>query len=130
VSNACGTYTTAVYTHTVNGITPRQVNFQPEGHGAPEQLMLYAAGGTGGELHCTDKVGSTIPERFYFDIHPDDDPAEILTVITNSGIAPPGGFPTIGPIGGAGLQNRWVDITPPAGGWQAGTYKFTVNNSF
>lgn len=129
VSNDCGTYTTDNYTYTVNGVTPRPVNFQPAGHSAPEQLVLYSAGSSGGELHCSDKVGTTTPERFYFDIHPDDNPATTLVEITNSGIAPPGGFPTIGPVGGAGLQNRWVDITPPTGGWQIGTYRFTVTRS-
>ncbi len=129
VSNDCGTYTTADYTYTVSGITPGPVNFQPSGHGAPEQLAVYTPGGTGGEHHCTDMVGTTTPERFYFDINDLDDPALITSTVVPNGIAPPGGFPTVGPIGGAGLKNRWVDVTPPADGWQVGTYRLNVRST-
>lgn len=131
VSNACGTYTTPAVTYTLNGFNPQPLNFQPAGHDAPEQLILYASGNSGGELHCSaGMVGSTTPERFYFDVNSADDPTQITTTVSTAGIAPPGGFPTVGTVGGAGLRNRWVDITPPSGGWRVGTYRFSVSSSW
>lgn len=131
ISNACSTYTTPTATYTLNGFNPQPLNFQPAGHGAPEQLVVYASGSSGGELHCSaGMVGSSTPERFYFDVNSADDPAQITTSVVTSGTAPPGGFPSVGAIGGTGLRNRWVDITPPSGGWQVGTYKFTLTTSW
>jgi hypothetical protein len=125
VTNSCGTYTTPTISFTYSGTTPNLVNFALPSH--PEQSMVYASTGSGGELHCTNKVGTTAPELFYFDIDPSD-PATVTNTITPSGILPPGGAPTVS-LSGAGTYNRTVTVTPPAGGWQIGTYKFSVSTS-
>jgi hypothetical protein len=127
VSNSCGTHTTPTLTYNFNGITPRNVNFQPAGHGAPEQLTAYSNAGSGGEIHCNSKVGTTTPENFYFSIDPAD-PATVVTTVTPRGIIPPGGAPTVA-VSGSGTYNRTATVTPPAGGWQVGTYSFNVNTS-
>ncbi|WP_222164669.1 T9SS type A sorting domain-containing protein [Edaphocola aurantiacus] len=125
VTNSCGTYTTPTISFTYTGTTPSDVNFAPAAH--PEQYKAYATSGSGGEVHCTNKVGSTTPELFYFDINPSD-PATVTNTITPSGFFPPGGAPTVS-LAGAGTYNRTVTVTPPAGGWQIGTYKFSVSTS-
>ena len=125
VTNSCGTYTTPQISYTYTGTTPSTVNFAPAAH--PEQYVVYATSGSGGEIHCSNKVGSTAAETFYFDIDPSD-PATVVTTVTNSGITPPGGAPTIS-LSGAGTYNRMVTVTPPAGGWQIGTYKFSISTS-
>ncbi len=53
VTNSCGTHTTPTLTYNFTGTRPRFVNFQPAGHGAPEQLTIYSNAGTGGEVHCS-----------------------------------------------------------------------------
>jgi len=125
VTNSCGTYTTPTISYTYSGTTPSQVNFALPSH--PEQSMVYVSTGSGGELHCTDKVGSTTSELFYFDIDPSD-PATVTNTVTPSGIFPPGGAPTVS-LSGAGTYNRTVTLTPPTGGWQIGTYKFNISTS-
>jgi hypothetical protein len=62
VTNSCGTYTTPTISFTYSGTTPSMVNFALPSH--PEQSMVYASTGSGGELHCTNKVGTTAPELF------------------------------------------------------------------
>ncbi|MBL7707024.1 MAG: T9SS type A sorting domain-containing protein [Taibaiella sp.] len=128
VSNACGTYTTSQYTYTVGNPVPYRVNFQPAGHGAPEQLVIYSFTGTGGEHHCNSMVGTTTPETFYFDLNALDSPT-VYTTVTPSGTQPPGGYPSV-VVSGAGTRNRMATVTPPAGGWQVGTYKFNVLSSY
>ncbi|GEM_PF-717535 len=124
LTNSCDTFTTPPVTFTYNGTTPRYVNFQPTGHGAPEQLASYSFTATGGEVHC-NLAGTNTPESFYFSVDPLDQPT-ILTTVTPSGILPPGGTPTV-VVSGAGTYNRVATVTPPSGGWQVGTYRFTVN---
>ncbi|MBO9635231.1 MAG: hypothetical protein J7578_19125, partial [Chitinophagaceae bacterium] len=127
VTNSCGTHTTPTLTYNFNGTKPRLVNFQPTGHGAPEQLIVYNSTGSGGEIHCNSMAGTSTPENFYFSIDPAD-PASLLTTVNTRGITPPGGAPTVVVTGG-GTYNRTATVTPPAGGWQAGTYSFSVTTS-
>ena len=127
VTNSCGTHTTPTLTYNFNGTTPRNVNFQPTGHGAPEQLTAYSNAGSGGEIHCNSMAGTNTPENFYFSIDPAD-PATVVTTITPRGIIPSGGTPTV-VVSGSGTYNRMATVTPPAGGWQVGTYAFAVNTS-
>lgn len=124
IANSCDTFTTPVITYTNTGKDVRQVNFQPSGHTAPEQMTLYFATGTGGEVQC-NLAGTTTPETFYFSVDPLDPPT-VITTVTPSGIAPPGGMPTVSAVAGAGTYNRSVTVTPPSGGWRVGTYRFTV----
>lgn len=128
VSNTCGNYTTPEIAFTYTGTQPHRVNFQVAGH--PEQMVAYAAGGSGGELHCSDKVGSTTPETFYFDVDALDNAASVTTAVTSTGVNPPGGAPASIVVSGTGTANRVATVTPPAGGWQVGTYKFTITTSF
>ncbi|WP_164735500.1 T9SS type A sorting domain-containing protein [Pseudoflavitalea rhizosphaerae] len=127
VTNSCGTHTTPTLTYNFTGVKPHFVNFQPAGHEAPEQLTIYSNAGSGGEVHCSSKAGTTTPETFYFSIDPAD-PATVVTTVTNRGITPPGGAPTIA-LSGAGTYDRMVTVTPPAGGWSVGTYSFSVSTS-
>lgn len=127
VTNSCGTYTTPTLTYNFNGTTPRNVNFQPTGHGAPEQLIVYSSSGSGGEIHCNSMAGTNTPENFYFSIDPAD-PATVVSTVTPRGIIPPGGAPTV-VVSGSGTYNRTATVTPPAGGWRVGTYSFTVTTS-
>lgn len=124
VTNSCGTYTTPNIAYVYSGTTPNNVSFQPAGHGAPEQLMIYSSVGSGGEVHCGIANTST-PEHFYFSIDPAD-PASVITDVYPSGIMPPGGAPTV-TVSGAGTYNRIATVTPPPGGWRVGTYPFDVN---
>lgn len=125
VTNSCGTFTTPVISFTYSGTTPNYVNFVKASE--PEQWVIYDTGNSGGELHCSSMAGSTIPENFYFTVDPAD-PATVITTVTPSGIIPPGGAPTV-TVAGAGTYDRVATVTPPAGGWRVGTYKFTVNIS-
>ncbi len=124
VTNCCGTVTSAPMTFTIGGIAPNNVNFQPAGHGAPEQLVIYAAGGSGGEVHC-GIAGTANPELFYFDLNPAD-PLSTVTTVTSTGILPPGASTPVVTVTGAGTANRVASVDPGAGGWKVGTYKFFV----
>lgn len=126
VANSCGTYTTPEITYKLNGVTPHLVDFQPTGHGAPEQLAIYQTSGSGGEVHC-GLAGDTTAQTFYFNINPLDSPSEITTIYP-SGIIPSGVAPTVS-FTGAGTYNRVATVTPPTGGWATGTYKFSVNTA-
>ncbi|RQO29672.1 hypothetical protein DBR32_15550 [Taibaiella sp. KBW10] len=125
VTNACGTYTTAPIAYTYSGTSPYPVIFNLNTH--PEQYAAYASTNSAGEIHCASKVGTTTAETFYFDIDPLD-PASVVTTVTAAGFYPPGGAPTIS-VSGAGTYNRIATVTPPSGGWQAGTYKLNVQTS-
>lgn len=127
VSNCCGTVTSPPMSFTVTGINSHPVNFQPAGHGAPEQLALYAGGSTGGELHC-GIAGTSTPELFYFSISPADNPSTIVTTVTSIGILPPGASTPIITQTGAGTANRTVSVDPGASGWKVGTYVFNVQS--
>lgn len=124
VTNSCGSYTSPTLTYTFQGITPRQVNLQPAGHEAPEQLVIYVSTGSGGEVHC-NIAGTNTPQSFYFSVDPADPPT-VITTVAPSGIIPAGGTPTV-IVAGAGTYDRTATVTPPAGGWQIGTYRFTIN---
>ncbi|WP_051268098.1 T9SS type A sorting domain-containing protein [Terrimonas ferruginea] len=124
VTNSCGTYTSPTLTYSFQGVTPRLVNLQPAGHEAPEQLVVYATSGSGGEVHC-NIAGTTAPQSFYFSVDPADPPT-VITTVTPSGIIPAGGPPTV-TVTGTGTYDRVVTATPPAGGWRIGTYRFTIN---
>lgn len=124
VTNSCGTYTSPTLTYSFQGVTPRLVNLQPVGHEAPEQLVVYATSGSGGEVHC-NIAGTTTPQSFYFSVDPADLPT-VLTTVTPSGIIPAGGPPTV-TVTGAGTYDRVATAAPPAGGWRIGTYRFTIN---
>lgn len=123
VSNACGTYTSPTFTYTIEGTSPHRASFLVSSE--PSQWMLYNGLHSGGEFHCADKVGSTTPETFTFLIDPLDPPT-VISAVSPSGIYPPGGAPTVS-VSGAGTYQRVATVTPPAGGWQVGTYKFTVS---
>ncbi len=125
VTNSCGTFTTPVISFTYSGTTPNYVSFIKASE--PEQWEIYDTGNSGGELHCSSMAGTTTPENFYFTINATDPPTTISNV-TPSGIAPPGGMPTV-TVSGAGTYDRVATVTPPAGGWRVGTYKFTVTTS-
>lgn len=124
VSNCCGTVTSAPMSLTVTGINSHAVNFQPTGHGAPEQLTVYAGGSTGGELHC-GIAGTSNPETFYFSINPAD-PDSTITTVTSNGILPPGASTPIVTLTGAGTANRMASVNPGASGWKVGTYSFNI----
>lgn len=125
VSNCCGTVTSPPMNFTVTGINGHLVNFQPTGHGAPEQLALYAGGGSGGEVHC-GIAGTATPELFYFSIDPADNPATTITTVASEGILPPGASAPIITQTGAGTANRTVSVNPGASGWKVGTYAFGI----
>jgi alpha-tubulin suppressor-like RCC1 family protein len=122
VINASGTYTTPEITYTYNGIQSNPVNFLISSR--PEQMMIYQAGSSGGEVQCALE-GQITPITFYYTIDPADNPATITTSVTTSGIVP-SGLATSIVNGGAGTATRSATITPPAGGWRLGTYKFTI----
>ncbi|PWN65939.1 hypothetical protein C1638_006020 [Chryseobacterium oncorhynchi] len=117
VTNAGGTYTTPQITYNYNGTDPQKVSFLDASY--PDQMQYYSSGGSGGSVYC-NMVGKATPITFYFKIDPLHQ-ASITTAIANSGITPPGGAPTF-VLNGAGTMNRNVTVTPPAGGWRAGTY--------
>ncbi|AYZ12859.1 hypothetical protein EGY05_13410 [Chryseobacterium arthrosphaerae] len=122
VTNANGTYTTPQITYNYNGTDPKPVSFIDASY--PEQMQSYRAAGSGGAVYC-NMAGKTTPITIYFKIDPSD-PATITTTAGNSGIAPPGGNPTL-VLNGAGTMNRNVVVTPPAGGWQVGTYVVNIS---
>ncbi|AZB26993.1 hypothetical protein EG339_21585 [Chryseobacterium bernardetii] len=88
-------------------------------------MQVYSAGGSGGAVYC-NMAGKTTPITIYFKIDPAD-PATLTTTVTNSGIAPPGGNPTL-VLNGAGTMNRNIVVTPPAGGWRVGTYVVNLSS--
>jgi hypothetical protein len=122
--NTCGNDTTPELTYNFTGTTPNYVNFQPGSHGAPEQLIVYATTGSGGEIHCNSMAGTTTAEAFYFSVDPGDPPT-VTTTVTPITIYPPGGAPSV-VVTGAGTYNRTATVTPPSSGWQAGTYAFSL----
>lgn len=125
ITNSCGTFTTPLITFTYSGTTPQPVSFIIASQ--PEQWQIYDTGNSGGELHCSSMAGTTTPENFYFTVNPADPPT-VTTTVTPSGIQPPGGAPTVS-VTGAGTYNRVATVTPPAGGWRVGTYKFSLSVS-
>lgn len=125
VTNSCGTFTTPVISFTYSGTTPNYVSFIKASE--PEQWEIYDTGNSGGEAHCSSMAGTSTPENFYFTINATDPPT-VTSTVTPTGIAPPGGYPTVS-VAGAGTYDRVVTVTPPSGGWSVGTYKFNVSTS-
>jgi hypothetical protein len=124
-TNCCGSTTSSVMTLTHNGYSTSNVNFQPAGHTAPEQMTLWGSGGTGGEVHC-GIAGTSTPELFYFDINAADAPSTVATV-ASTGTLPTGASTPILTVTGAGTMNRTVSVDPGASGWKVGTYEIRVN---
>lgn len=121
ISNSTGTTTTRI-TYRYNGFTPNLFSFLDAAH--PNQMQSYSTTGSGGAVYCSSWIGSSAPITYYFKIDPADPP----TATTTAGIAgviPSGGAPSI-VQNGAGTMNRNVVLTPPAGGWRAGTYKISM----
>lgn len=124
ISNSNGTYTTPQITYTYNGTSPNQVSFLDSAY--PSQMQAYSSGSSGGAVYC-NMVGSNNPISFYFKIDPANLPT-IITKVTVSGTIPSGGAPGI-VENGAGTLNRSATLTPPAGGWRAGTYRFSISTT-
>ncbi|TDX87259.1 hypothetical protein [Epilithonimonas xixisoli] len=125
ITNAAGgTYTTPVITYTYPGLLPSYPFFSVASE--PKQMTTYYASSTGGEVQC-NMAGSTTPITFRFTINAADSPTLVTTVIPN-GIIPPGGAPSI-VTAGNGTRDRSATVTPPAGGWRVGTYRFNLATS-
>jgi len=123
ISNASGTYTTPEITYTFNGYRPNTVSFLTPSR--PDQMMIYQSGDSGGEVHC-GLAGQTTPITVLFSLNPSD-PVTHTSTISNSGITPPGGVPTLSAVSGSGTSaNRSFTVTPPSGGWRVGTYRISV----
>lgn len=121
ISNADGTYTTQPLTFNFNGSQPQSISFIDAAY--PDQMALYSPGDSAGALYC-NKAGTTTPITFSFKLNPADSPT-LTSTVTASGTIPAGGAPNI-VVGGAGTMNRTVTLTPLSGGWQVGTYRFSV----
>jgi hypothetical protein len=124
VTNSSGTYTTPEITFTNSGSAPGLGTFIVASD--PEQMEYYSYVGSGGEVQC-GMAGSTTPITFRYTLNAADDPTTIASTVSSSGIAPPGGAPGIATAGTG--ATRSVTVTPPAGGWSVGTYKFNVRLS-
>ncbi|WP_312994687.1 hypothetical protein [Chryseobacterium flavum] len=122
VTNANGTYTTPQITYNYNGTDPKPISFIDAAY--PEQMQNYSSSGSGGAVYC-NMAGKTTPITIYFKVDPSD-AATLTTTAGNSGIAPPGGNPTL-VLNGAGTTNRNIVATPPAGGWRVGTYVINIS---
>lgn len=122
VSNSTGSSTTRI-TYNFNGFTPSPVSFVDSAY--PNQMQLYSSGGSGGAVYCSSLIGSNTQITYFFKVDPADPPSTITTVAPAGAI--PGG--TAAPTwveNGAGTMNRNVVVTPPPGGWRAGTYRFNM----
>ncbi|AJH15393.1 hypothetical protein MPR_2222 [Myroides profundi] len=126
VKNAIGEYTTPIITFNKTGVKPGEINFVLADH--PEQYMNYAGGGTGGELLC-GKVGDSSPINVYFSLNEKDDPLTTITTASASSGNTPGGVVPNVQMFEAGKKVRYFTVTPPVGGWKAGTYPISINIS-
>ncbi|SHG10232.1 hypothetical protein [Chryseobacterium vrystaatense] len=124
ITNTSGSYTSPQLTYVHLGMSPSAVNFLNPSY--PNQMMVYNSSGSGGEVHC-DLAGKLTPVTFGFTLNPAD-PVSLVTTITQDGIIPPGGSPTI-LISGANTSSRSVTLTPPLSGWSIGTYRYRVTQS-
>ncbi|MGL5234673.1 MAG: hypothetical protein ACRC8Z_07960, partial [Empedobacter falsenii] len=125
VSNSAGSYTTP--TITMNFGFNLAIDFR---NGALGQIMDYYAGGTGTSMYSPSYIGNSTPITIQFKIDSSENPNNVITTATPSGIAPAGGYPTIVHNGVAGQPlNRSFTVTPPVGGWRAGTYAITVGKT-
>lgn len=122
IANANGSFTTPNLTFRYNGSKPRPLSFIDAAY--PEQMELYTAGNSAGAVYC-DMKGSANPISIHFKLDPED-PVTLISRVTAEGTLPPGGAPSIVETG-AGTRERVATLTPPTGGWHAGTYRFYVN---
>ena len=123
ISNTTGSSTTRL-TYNFNGFQPSALTFIDPAH--PAQTEVYSSGNTGGAVYC-NMVGSSAPITFYYKINAAD-PPNIPDIISNGTLVPAGGSPTF-VQSGAGTANRSITLTPPSGGWRAGTYKIAITLS-
>lgn len=121
ISNTVGTVTKRL-TYTFSGYQPGFLDFIDPAY--PNQMEIYSNIGSAGSLYC-NKVGTTDPITFNFQINAADSPATTTTV-TSSGVLPGGVAVSSITQTGAGTMNRSVTLTPPSGGWRAGTYRFDI----
>ncbi|MDR6919569.1 hypothetical protein [Chryseobacterium sp. 2987] len=121
ISNTLGSYTKRL-TYNFNGTQPGFLDFIDPAYS--NQMEIFSNVGSAGSLYC-NMVGSTAPITFYFQINSADPPTTI-TSVAPSGVIPSGGTLSIVETG-AGTMNRSVTLTPPSGGWRAGTYRFNIN---
>ncbi len=126
IKNAIGEYTTPIITFNKTGVKPGEINFVLADH--PEQYMNYAGGGTGGELLC-GKVGDNSPINVYFSLNEKDDPLTTITTTSVGSENTPGGIVPNVQMFEAGKKVRFFTVTPPVGGWKAGTYPISINIS-
>ena len=124
ITNSSGTYTTPEITYINQGTPPNSVSFLVASD--PEQMMDYSFGESGGEVHC-GMAGSTTPITFRFTLNAAD-PISNTSSVSNTGVTPPGGAPSL-TTAGAGTATRSVTVTPPSGGWRVGTYAFNISTS-
>ena len=125
VSNITGS-TTLRITYNFNGYTPNQVSFLDAAH--PNQMQLYSFGGSGGAVYCSSLIGLSTPITYYFKIDPAD-PANTVITASSTGIIPGGTAAPGITTNGAGTMDRNIVVTPPAGGWKAGTYRISMTVS-
>ncbi|MCC9044243.1 hypothetical protein LNQ81_16345 [Myroides sp. M-43] len=126
LSNSIGSYTTPEYMIDITGVEPGAISFIDPVY--PEQYMVYAGGGTGGEVLC-NMVGSSTPVNINYSIAANDDPATINTTASVSNQYVPGGLvPTIESFG-SGLAKRYFKVTPPVDGWRIGTYSISISTN-
>ena len=122
ISNSLGTYVKRL-TYNFNGFQPGFLDFIDPAY--PNQMEIYSTVGTAGAVYC-NMVGSTAPITFNFQIN-SADPPTTTTTVTSSGQLPGGVAVSSITQTGAGTMDRSVTLTPPSGGWKAGTYRFTIN---
>ncbi|EPH13453.1 hypothetical protein HMPREF9713_00633 [Myroides odoratimimus CCUG 12700] len=124
ISNSIKSYTTPELTIDIIGLEPGAINFKDSAY--PEQYMLYAGGGSGGEVLC-NMVGSLTPININYSLNTNDDPTTINTNVSVRSQDVPGGLvPTIESFGN-GLTKRYFQVTPPVGGWKIGTYPVSIS---
>jgi len=120
IENSTGSDTTRL-TYNFDGYQPGVLSFLDPAY--PNQIELYTPGSSAGSVYC-NRVNSTAPITFYYKLNSADSPL-FSSNVTASGVIPGGVAPLI-VQGGAGTLNRSATLTPPSGGWKAGTYRFTV----
>ena len=123
VSNSTGSFTTPPIT--LNFAYNLDMDFRNEALG---QTNGYSGGGaSGASIFPPSFIGKTTPITIHFKINSSESPDNVSTTATAVGIAPLGGYPTVVHNGSTGQPlDRKFTLTPPSGGWQAGTYIINV----
>ena len=125
VSNSAGSYTTPSIT--MNFAFNLALGFRDINLG---QIESYSGGGTGASMYPPSYIGNSTPITIQFKIDPSENPNNVITTAAPSSIAPTGGYPTVVHNGTAGQPlNRNFTVTPPVGGWRAGTYAIRVGKT-